>query len=88
MRVLTCLAFEHHLPSVLLAGLVCVISCLLSMRLLRRSEESDSVVQVAWLVVTATCLSAGIWSTHFIALLAIGLPQRSACKWMKPRFRR
>ncbi|MBG34401.1 MAG: bifunctional diguanylate cyclase/phosphodiesterase [Oceanicaulis sp.] len=69
MRVLTCLAFEHHLPSVLLAGLVCVISCLLSMRLLRRSEESDSVVQVAWLVVTATCLSAGIWSTHFIAML-------------------
>ena len=69
MRVLSCLAFEHHFPSVLLAGLVCVISCLLSMRLQRRSEESEGLVQVAWLVVTATCLSAGIWSTHFIAML-------------------
>ncbi|WP_440957847.1 putative bifunctional diguanylate cyclase/phosphodiesterase [Oceanicaulis sp. LC35] len=69
MRVLSCLAFEHHFPSVLLAAVVCIVSCLLSMRLQRRSEESDSVVQVAWLVVTATCLSAGIWSTHFIAML-------------------
>ena len=69
MRVLSCLAFEHHFPSVLLAGLVCVISCLLSMRLQRRSEDTDSLTQVAWLVVTATCLSAGIWSTHFIAML-------------------
>ena len=69
MRVLSCLAFEHHFPSVLLAGLICVISCLLSMRLQKRSEQSESLVQVAWLVVTATCLSAGIWSTHFIAML-------------------
>ena len=69
MRVLTCLAFEHHFPSVMLAGLICVISCLLSLRLQRRSEESEGLVQVAWLVVTATCLSAGLWSTHFIAML-------------------
>ena len=69
LRILSCLAFEHHLPSVLLAALVCVISCLLSMRLQRRSEQSDGVVQIAWLAVTATCLSAGIWSTHFIAML-------------------
>ena len=69
MRVLTCLALEHHFPSVLLAGLVCLLSCLLSMRLQRRSEQSDGGVQVAWLVITAICLSAGIWSTHFIAML-------------------
>ncbi|WP_430431545.1 putative bifunctional diguanylate cyclase/phosphodiesterase [Oceanicaulis sp.] len=69
MRVLTCLSLEHHFPSVILAALVCILSCLLSLRLQRRSERSNGGVQVAWLVITAICLSAGIWSTHFIAML-------------------
>jgi diguanylate cyclase (GGDEF)-like protein len=69
LRILSCLALEHHFPSVILAALVCLLSCLLSMRLQRRSEASEGGVQVAWLVITAICLSAGIWSTHFIAML-------------------
>ncbi len=69
MRVISCLFTEHDFFVVLLAALICVIGCAVSMRVMRRAEDNSGMTRASWIFLTAVSLGATIWSTHFVAML-------------------
>jgi diguanylate cyclase (GGDEF)-like protein len=70
MRVLSCIATEHNLRLVLLAAIVCVIGCLVSVRLLERARRTEGVQRFGWVLQTAVVAGSSVWCTHFVAMLA------------------
>ena len=69
-RVLTCLVVEHDWRLVALAGIVCFIASLAAITLLHRAQATQGALRTAWLLTAGTATGWGIWSTHFIAMLA------------------
>ncbi|MBV8841072.1 MAG: EAL domain-containing protein [Alphaproteobacteria bacterium] len=69
-RVLTCLATEHDLRLVVLAGIVCFLASLSAISLFNRARATSGLARVAWVVGAGVATGFGIWSTHFIAMLA------------------
>ena len=69
-RVLTCLTVEHDWRLVALAGIVCFIASLAAITLLHRAQATRGGLRTAWLLTAGTATGWGIWSTHFIAMLA------------------
>src|SRR5262245_34109171 len=69
-RVLTCLAYEHDLRLVALAGAVCFLASLTAISLLRRAQATKGRAQAFWIVTAGTATGCGIWATHFVAMLA------------------
>ena len=69
-KVFTCLAVEHNPFLVGLAAVLCFLSSYVAMMLLHRAQKSAGGARVVWLGVTGTAAGFGIWSTHFIAMLA------------------
>ncbi|OJF90373.1 bifunctional diguanylate cyclase/phosphodiesterase [Pararhizobium antarcticum] len=69
-KVLTCLVVEHDLRLVLLAGLICFLSSYGAVTLLQRARLSARRARVAWAAVAGVSSGFGIWSTHFIAMIA------------------
>ncbi|WHA44142.1 bifunctional diguanylate cyclase/phosphodiesterase [Agrobacterium larrymoorei] len=65
-----CLAYQHNLWLVLLAGALCFLSNLGSMLFLRAAGRSISYQRWTWLCVMGFAGGFGIWSTHFVAMLA------------------
>ncbi len=75
-NVLTCLATQHDLRLVLVAGLVCFCGTFTSFRLYSRMGDASGVTRGAWLLLTGLVAGCAVWATHFIAMLAFetGLP--------------
>ncbi|NBB13906.1 EAL domain-containing protein [Caulobacter sp. SLTY] len=69
-KVLSCLVTEHDLRLVLLAGIVCFSATLTAFRLYGRMTGAKGLVRAAWLLLTALVAGAGVWATHFLAMLA------------------
>lgn len=69
-RVLTCLTTEHDLRIVLLAGMICLMASHVAMLLVQRGRQSQDAARWIWLAVAGASGGFGIWSTHFIAMLA------------------
>ncbi|MET0748120.1 MAG: EAL domain-containing protein [Rhizobium sp.] len=69
-RVLTCLSTEHDPRLVALAGILCFLSSYVAIMLLRRAEKTASTARGIWLATAGVAGGFGIWSTHFIAMLA------------------
>ncbi|MDE1187837.1 MAG: PAS-domain containing protein [Pantoea sp.] len=69
-RVLTCLSTQHDPRLVVLAGLLCFLSSYAAMILLQRAQKSEKLACAIWLAIAALAGGFGIWSTHFIAMLA------------------
>jgi diguanylate cyclase (GGDEF)-like protein len=69
-RVLTCLATEHDLRLVVLAGVVCFLASLSAISLFNRARATSGLARMAWIVGAGVATGFGIWSTHFIAMLA------------------
>ena len=61
---------EHDWRLVLLAGIVCFIASFAAVTILRRAQATQGRMRAAWLVTAGTVTGWGIWSTHFIAMLA------------------
>ncbi|WP_281034541.1 MHYT domain-containing protein, partial [Mesorhizobium sp. M7A.F.Ca.CA.001.08.1.1] len=70
MRVISCIATEHNLWLVLLAALMCVTGCWVTIGLFDRSRKTTGVQMKGWLFLTAVAAGSSIWCTHFIAMLA------------------
>ena len=70
LRVINCLSVEHDHGLVLLAAFICVLSGLLAMRIYAGLRQSTGGVRAAFLVLAALVAGSGIWTTHFIAMLA------------------
>ena len=75
-RTLTCLTLEHSLELVLLAAMVCCLTAFTGVSLLGRARASTESWRLTWLAAAAVTTGAGIWTTHFVAMLAYrpGLP--------------
>jgi diguanylate cyclase (GGDEF)-like protein/PAS domain S-box-containing protein len=70
LRIVTCLAVEHDLRLVLLAALVCFLSCYTAVSLIQRARSAEGNGRALWLCVAGVASGFGIWTTHFIAILA------------------
>ena len=80
LRVYSCLTAQHDVRLVVLAGVVCFLACFSAISLFGRAQnarEARSLRAVAlWVTAGAAIAGAGIWATHFVAMLAYqpGLP--------------
>jgi len=69
-RVLTCLTGEHDLRLVVLAGLVCFLASFAAINLFNRARATAKRARAVWVLCAGLATGFGIWSTHFIAMLA------------------
>src|SRR5438105_2520089 len=69
-RVLSCLAGEHDLRLVVLAGIVCFLASLAAVNLFHRARATAGRARVIWTATAGAATGCGIWATHFIAMLA------------------
>ncbi|MGF1608186.1 MAG: EAL domain-containing protein [Kiloniellales bacterium] len=74
--VYSCLVEQHDLRLVLLAVVICGFATFTAINLLGRARVSVKSYRYLWLATAAVALGCGIWSTHFVAMLAYapGLP--------------
>jgi diguanylate cyclase (GGDEF)-like protein/PAS domain S-box-containing protein len=70
LYILTCLTVEHDLRLVLLAALICFLSCYVAVVLTQRALVSGGAARMLWLGAAGASSGFGIWATHFIAMLA------------------
>ena len=75
-KVYSCLTTQHEFGYVLLAALVCMLACGTAVGLMGRVAKARGLKRVALVGTTATVTGAGVWATHFVAMLAFktGLP--------------
>ncbi len=64
----------YNLPLVCLSIGVAVLVSFTSLRLASRVAESNAASGRAWLILGAISMGVGIWSMHFIGMLAFSLP--------------
>jgi diguanylate cyclase (GGDEF)-like protein len=69
-RVLSCLAGEHDLRLVALAGIVCFLASTAAVSLFHRAKATDGRARALWTLTAGAATGSGIWATHFIAMLA------------------
>ncbi len=67
--ILTCVRDEHDFRLVLLAGVICFLSCLTALHLFRRARSKRGGA-FFWLMMGGAAGGGGAWATHFIAMLA------------------
>src|SRR5687768_14352828 len=69
LRVYTCIAQEHDLRLVVVAGVICLLSCCIAFAAYEQASR-DSRRKWLWTALAAAVAGLGIWSTHFVAMLA------------------
>lgn len=62
---------EYNVPLVLLSIGIAIMSSYVSLNIVNRLIVSKGSIKKAWLCAGATTLGFGIWSMHFIAMLAL-----------------
>jgi diguanylate cyclase (GGDEF)-like protein/PAS domain S-box-containing protein len=70
VQVIDTLFQDHDLRLVALAALVCALSTFAGMSLLNHARRSQGAMRRVWLAVAAVSVGFGIWTTHFVAMLA------------------
>jgi signal transduction histidine kinase len=75
-RVIDCIADEHDLRLVLLAGILCLFACATAISLIGRARAGSGSVRLLWIAGAGLVAGSGIWATHFVAMLAYepGIP--------------
>src|SRR5262245_38550526 len=71
IKVLSCITGQHSIPLVLLAVAVCALGSLTALSLLAPGRDSAArAIHGPWLIAASAVAGAGVWSTHFVAMLA------------------
>lgn len=70
LDVFNSLVHHHDLRFVILAAVVCVLSAFACMSILSHARRARGSMRKAWIAVAAVTVGFGIWSTHFVAMLA------------------
>jgi PAS domain S-box-containing protein len=75
-KIILCVAHSHDLRLVALAALVCAVATLVTFYLYSRTPAARSWRRWASVGLTGVVAGCGIWTTHFVAMLAFktGLP--------------
>lgn len=68
-RTYYCITEEHALGIIAIAAVVCWSSNFIAFRLLRQLDTTKGLRQLGWQLAASFAVGAGIWSTHFIAML-------------------
>jgi diguanylate cyclase (GGDEF)-like protein/PAS domain S-box-containing protein len=69
LRVYSCITQEHDVRLVVVAGLICFLAALTAFLVLQQAESRQER-RPLWIGLAAFVSGTGIWSTHFIAMLA------------------
>jgi len=69
-QVFNCLTEQHDWRLVLAAALICLCSSLVTVQLVRRARATIGRVRAIWIGTAGCAAGFGIWSTHFVAMLA------------------
>ncbi|HXS07442.1 MAG TPA: MHYT domain-containing protein [Rhizomicrobium sp.] len=70
LRVLGCITGQHDLRFVVIAGLLCAFASWTAVALLSRAGATEGGTRWRWVSIAAIVFGAGIWTTHFVAMLA------------------
>ena len=70
IKVYECIVQQHDLRLVALAVLICFWGSFTALSLLSRAKRPNGSIDLIWLTFAAAAGGAGIWSTHFVAMLA------------------
>ncbi len=83
LHVLGCISDDHDLRLVAIALVLCLFACWTAGTLLSRARLSRNRQREIWTTAAALVFGAGIWSTHFIAMLAFqtSFPVSYAIDW-------
>jgi two-component system, cell cycle sensor histidine kinase PleC len=76
LRVLSCVTEQHDGRLVALAIFICLLAFFTTLCLYRRSLEASAGSANLWLAGSALVFGSGVWTTHFVAMLAFqpGMP--------------
>ena len=69
-RVFNCLATQHDLRLVIVAGIVCFLSSVTAITLFYRARSTAGRARLIWIAAAGAASGCGIWATHFLAMLA------------------
>jgi diguanylate cyclase (GGDEF)-like protein len=69
LRVYTCIVHDHDFRLVIVAGLICLLASVTAFSILEQARAGTSR-RAAWLALAAFVSGTGIWSTHFVAMIA------------------
>lgn len=69
-RLYACLADEHDARFVLLSIAVCLLTSITALGVIRRARDSKTEDRARWALLAGIVSGAGVWTTHFIAMLA------------------
>ena len=70
MRVVGCITKEHDPRLLVLAACICLLACFTTLTLVARGDRSSRAGSLAWLSAAAAVFGCGVWSLHFVAMLA------------------
>ena len=69
-RVLSCIRNDHDLRFVLMAAFVCLLASGTAVWLQAKTRQQRAALRWGALALTGVSFGAGVWATHFIAMLA------------------
>jgi methyl-accepting chemotaxis protein len=69
-RIINCLTTQHDYRLVLVAAVVCAIAVITTFKIYEHALKSGASRKLLWFSMVGFCAASGIWSTHFVAILA------------------
>lgn len=69
-KIISCIAEQHDLKLVCLAAAICLFTTFTTFNLVARALKASASTRGAWVAAAAVALGCGIWTTHFVAMLA------------------
>jgi methyl-accepting chemotaxis protein len=69
-QIYNCLTTEHDWRLVVIAAIVCLLASIVTISLLHRAFVARGRSRVFWVMIAGAASGCGIWTTHFIAMLA------------------
>ncbi|HEU5286125.1 MAG TPA: MHYT domain-containing protein, partial [Sphingomicrobium sp.] len=69
LRIISCIVYEHDLGLVLVAAAICLLAAFTTFATLDHARRGGRR-ETAWIALAAFVSAIGIWSTHFVAMLA------------------
>jgi signal transduction histidine kinase len=68
--VYDCITVRHDLALVALAAAICILACYTALSMLARARAAAGPRRGHWVGAAAIVFGAGVWATHFVAMLA------------------
>lgn len=73
-RVVSCLAYEHDYSFVLVALIVCIAGCAMTVQLFQRARRLSGNERARWIVLSGAAGGMAVWTTHFVSMAGFNPP--------------